>query len=333
MKRYFVWALAIFNSLVGFMRLIGMVMGSVGDNFSFTEIVGILIIIVAFSILGAIIILRSAGNRVGWLMVLLGFVLADPFATYLVFTGTSLQTQPSLLFYFAFWTQGWFFFVIIYAVFLIVLHFPDGGPPSPRWKIINLVSLTTLGQFVLAYTFQPKFGDSTVYIDNPIAILPVSAEETLAGLFFGLGLILLALGSVTSIFVRFRRAGSVERAQIKWLLVAGAISFVGIAYRMAVYVPGVSDWTGYLLTIALLSLGLSITIAILRYRLYDIDIIIRRTLSYAVLTGILALVYFGGVVLLQNLFGGLAGDTDTPLITVISTLAIAAIFNPLRSRI
>jgi hypothetical protein len=72
---------------------------------------------------------------------------------------------------------------------------------------------------------------------------------------------------------------------------------------------------------------------IFRYRLYDIDLIIRRTLQYALLTGLLALIYFGGIVLLQNVFGGLFGDTESPLITVISTLAIAALFNPLRGRI
>ena len=333
MKRYFVWALAIVNLLIGVARLIGMLKGAVNTDFSIAEGVGFLIIIATFSVLGAIIILQAAGNRVGWLMLLLGFVLADPFATYLGFTGTTLQTQNSFLFYFAFWTQGWFYFVIIYAIFLIILHFPDGRPPGPRWKIINLVSLSTLGIFVLTYTFQPKFGDSTLLIDNPIAILPVSADETLAGLIFGLGLILLALGSVISIFVRFRRAGAVERSQIKWLLFSGALSFAGIGYRMATYEPGVSDWTSYILSIAMVSVGVSISIAILRYRLYDIDIIIRRTLQYAIVTSILALIYFGGIVILQGILGILTGSANSPIVTVITTLVIAALFNPLRIRV
>jgi hypothetical protein len=332
MKRYFVWMLVIFNSLIGFTRLIGSVTGLMGGSFSFTETVSFVIVIVAYSVLGAIIILRAEGNRVGWLMVLLGFVLADPFATYLHFNGVALQTQPSFLFYFAFWTQGWFYFVIIYAIFLIILHFPDGHPPSPRWNLINLISIMTLGQFILVYTFQPKFGDSTFLVDNPIAVLSVSAEETLSGLIFGLGLMLLALSSLISIFVRFKRAGSVERSQIKWLLFSGIVSFVSIGYRLETYEPGVSDWTGYLLTIALLSVALSISIAILRYRLYDIDIIIRRTLQYALVTGLLALVYFGSVVILQSLVENLTGE-QSPLVIVLSTLAIAALFNPLRTRV
>ncbi|MFN2152207.1 MAG: hypothetical protein ACK2T5_11460 [Anaerolineales bacterium] len=332
MKRYFVWALVIFNSLIGFTRLIGSVIGLMGGSFSFTETVSFVIVIVAYSVLGAIIILRAEGNRVGWLMVLLGFVLADPFATYLAFNAVALQTQPSFFVYFAYWTQGWFYFVIIYTIFLIILHFPNGYPPSPRWNLINLISITTLGQFILVYTFQPKYGDSTLLIDNPIAVLSVSADDTLSGVLFGIGLILLALGSLISIFVRFRRAGSIERSQIKWLLFSGIVSFVSIGYRLETYEPGVSDWTGYLLTIALLSVAISISIAILRYRLYDIDLIIRRTLQYALVTGLLALVYFGSVVILQSLVENLTGE-QSPLVIVLSTLAIAVLFNPLRTRV
>lgn len=328
MKRYFVWMLVIFNSLIGFTRLMGNVTGSVDDNFSFTEVVSFLIVIVAFSVLGAIIILRAEGNRVGWLMILLGFVLADPFATYLAFNAGDLQTQPLFLLYFSYWTQGWFFFLIIYAIFLIILHFPDGHPPGPRWNLINVISLMTLGQFILVYTFQPEIGE----IDNPIAVLSVPAGDTFSGILFGLGLAFLALGSVISIFVRFRRAGSVERSQIKWLLFSGTVSLLAISYRLATYEPGLSDWTDYLLIIALLSVGVSISIAILRYRLFDIDFIIRKTLVYSGITLLLAMIYFGSVVLLQQAFRVLTGQ-DSPVAIVISTLVIAALFNPLRRRV
>ena len=151
-------------------------------------------------------------------------------------------------------------------------------------------------------------------------------------LLFGLGLILLALGSVISIFVRFRRAGSVERSQIKWLLFSGTVSLVAIGYRLATYEAGVSDWTGYLIIIALLSVAASISIAILRYRLFDIDFIIRKTLVYGAITVFLALIYFGSVILLQQVFRVLTGQ-DSPVAIVISTLVIAALFNPLRSKI
>jgi hypothetical protein len=332
MMRYFIWMLVIFNSLVGFTHLIANMTGSMDDNLFSTEMAGFVILIVVFSVLGALIILRDEGNRVGWLMILLGFVLADPFATYLAFNAAAIQMQPSFFLYFAYWTQGWFFFLIIYAIFLIILHFPDGHPPGPRWNLISVISITTLGQFILVYTFQPNYGDATLFIDNPIAELSVSADETLSGLFFGLGMIILALGSLISIFVRFRRAGSVERSQIKWLLFSGAVSFVAIGYRLATYEPGVSDWTGYLIIIALLSVAVSISIAILRYRLFDIDFIIRKTLVYSVITLLLALIYFSSVVLLEQALRVLTGQ-DSPVAIVISTLVIAALFNPLRNRV
>ena len=160
----------------------------------------------------------------------------------------------------------------------------------------------------------------------------MSAEETISGLLFGLGLIFLGISSLISIFVRYRRSGSLVRAQIKWLLFAGVISFSAIGYRLATYNPERSDWTDYLLIFSLLFLVMSISIAILRYRLYDIDIIIRRTLQYALLTGILLLVFLGGVVILQAVFLRVTGSRDSPLVTVISTLLIAAIFNPVRAR-
>jgi len=333
MKRNLVWIFVILNVLIGIIRPIGIAAGLFSADYSLADAFSFLVIILLFSVLGAIIVLRAAGNRVGWLMILLGFVLADPFATYLSFMGDAVPAQISFLYYFAYWTQGWFFFVILYAVFLIVLYFPDGRPPGPRWKIISLVSLVTLGLYVVAYTFQPKYGDSTNLIENPIALLPTSADETLAGMFFGLGLILLALSSIFSIFVRFRRADTVEKSQLKWLLFSGVVSFALIGYRMATYAPGVPDWTGYLLTIALLCVGASISIAILRYRLYDIDTIIRRTLQYAIVTGILALTYFGGIVILQGILGPLTGEFNSPVVTVITTLGIAALFNPLRNRV
>ena len=332
MTRYFVWTLALFNGLIGLTRFFGTVAGAVANNFSVAEFAGVVILIVAFSVFGALIIVRADGNRVGWLMLLLGFVLADPFATYLVFSETAVSTSRPFLYYFAYWTQGWLYFVILYAVFLILLHFPNGRTLSPRWRVINWISFTTLGLYIVAYTFQPQYGESTSFIDNPIARLSTTAEETLAGLLFGLGLMLLALSSVASIFVRFRRAGAIERSQIKWLLFSGALSFAAIGYRLATYDPTVADWTGYLLTAALLSIAVAISIAILRYRLYDIDIIIRRTLQYTLLSGLLALVYFGSVVLLQTIFDSVAEDRS-PFIIVLSTLLIATLFNPLRTRL
>ena len=132
---------------------------------------------------------------------------------------------------------------------------------------------------------------------------------------------------LAALVVRYRRAGQVERQQIKWLLFATAV--FAAAYIPVFLVtdfdfgPNPVFWS-YLWMAAMLLIPASIGIAILRYRLYDIDLIIRKTLVYSVLSGLLALVYFGGVVLLQRLFGALTGVEGSPLAVVVSTLAIAA---------
>jgi hypothetical protein len=141
------------------------------------------------------------------------------------------------------------------------------------------------------------------------------------------------LASAVSLIVRMRRAGRAERQQIKWLAYGGALA-VG-----AVFVGGViSIWSGdvgiSLIIIGLLGVPISTGVAIARYRLYDIDIVINRTLVYGALTAALVAVYFGGVATLQSLFRALTGQEQQPqLAIVVSTLAIAALFDPLRRRI
>jgi hypothetical protein len=137
------------------------------------------------------------------------------------------------------------------------------------------------------------------------------------------------------LFVRFRRADPVERSQLKWLLYAGGVFLVvyGVAGFGFDLGGSGNDIFEIALFLSILSLPVAIAIAILRYRLYDIDVVIRKTLLYSALTVLLALVYFGSVILLQGLFSRLAGVQQSTLAVVISTLAIAALFTPLRRRI
>ncbi|MBA4116570.1 MAG: hypothetical protein H0X71_09105, partial [Rubrobacter sp.] len=145
--------------------------------------------------------------------------------------------------------------------------------------------------------------------------------------------------SALSVFVRLRRATGVERQQIKWFAYAAAATVS--ASTLAYIIPGVIDtplWferAGFVLNVAFVpAIPVSIGIAILRYRLYDIDIIINRTLVYGSLTAILIVLYFGGIVVLQGVFDILTGAGEKSTLTVVvSTLVIAALFNPLRRRI
>jgi hypothetical protein len=147
---------------------------------------------------------------------------------------------------------------------------------------------------------------------------------------------LLVVASVVSLYLRFRRAGGIERQQIKWLAYAaallGVVAVVGTADELLLGVFG--WWIFLVLVVTLFGIPLSIGAAVLRYRLYDIDIVINRTLVYGTLTATLALVYFGGVATTQTIFRMLTGQQQQPqLAIVISTLVIAALFNPLRKRV
>jgi hypothetical protein len=169
-------------------------------------------------------------------------------------------------------------------------------------------------------------------IYNPLGVegLP-NAATLIQTLLFTLGCI-----SVASLFVRLVRASGVERQQLKWFTYAGALTGSGIVltYTVSEAIGSVwLGWVGYVLAlVGLIGTPISMGIAILRYRLYEIDLIINRTLVYGTLTLMLALFYFGSVSALQYLFSLLTGQGNT-LAIVASTLAIAALFNPLRRRI
>jgi len=140
------------------------------------------------------------------------------------------------------------------------------------------------------------------------------------------------LGSMASLILRFNRSKGDERVRMKWLVYTAVLA-VSMSLLMVVFLGTGNRFLSFFGSNVPSLLAISIGIAILRHKLWDIDLIIRRTLQYAILMVVLGLIYFGGIVLLQNVFGGLFGDNESPLITVISTLTIAALFNPLRGRV
>jgi hypothetical protein len=181
---------------------------------------------------------------------------------------------------------------------------------------------------------RPGSGDANWSYPNPIGIFEYNAVQDSAILaFFAAVMPVWVVLCLMALVVRFRRAGQVERQQMKWLFLATVV-FVA-AYVPVFLVADFDNATNvfnYLWMIAMLLIPAAIGIAILRYRLFDIDVIIRKTLAYAALSGLLALVYFGSVVLLQNIVGQ-AADEQSPLVIVVSTLLIAALFAPLRQRV
>lgn len=293
---------------------------------------------VLFALVGALIASRQPRNVIGLVMMLPGLSFAfflEAVAPYTSGTYPPPSTH-SIWFLTVLWFSNWNWLLLVLPVMFIMLLFPTGRLLSPRWKWVVYFGLWIVAVLVILITFSkelaPNIEPIPWSVPNPIGFITPDWFDSISGPYLILFPIWILL-CVISLFVRFRRARGVEREQIKWLFYAGAIfvvfympSFIGNTYYQA------ENLWNLLLPIGMSTLPIAIAIAILRYRLYDIDIIIRRTIQYAILTGLLVLVYFGSVVLLQNLVVKLTGE-GSPLVVVLSTLAIAALFNPLRIRV
>ena len=287
-----------------------------------------------FSGLGALIIARAPGNRVGWLLMITALGGIIPATTILENLPAPTHLTPGL--FLLVWLEGWSWIPVIFPILLIPLYFPTGHPPSPRWNWVSRLAIGMWLFFILAGLFFEPIAplNGAWSLPNPIGFIPVEVVNGTPMIVWGIGLITVVISSVVSLYVRYRRAREVERQQIKWLLYAGAL-FAAV-YTLAVFPANESAFSvlaNLLFVASILAMPAAIAVAILRYRLYDIDVIIRRTLQYALLTGLLALVYFGSVLLLQSLVQTLTGQSRSPIVIVISTLGLAALFNPLRIRI
>jgi len=291
------------------------------------------VLALAFSVVGAIIASRQHRNAIGWIFCSVGVTtglssFAGDYAEFWLASGFGPRSLGETAAWFSSWS--WSLLVYVPTSFLLLL-FPDGRLPSPRWRPVAWCAALGLIGFLAGYALKPGPLEDFPQIMNPYGV-----DSLTLGTVAVAGAILASVSMVASaisLLVRMRRAGRAERQQIKWLAYGGAV-VVG-----TVFVGGViSVWSGDV-GIAVISLGLLgvpifMGIAIARYRLYDIDNVINRTLVYGALTAALLAVYFGGVATLQALFRALTGQEQQPqLAVVVSTLAIAALFDPLRRRI
>jgi hypothetical protein len=254
--------------------------------------------------------------------------LARGYAEFWLVSGWGSRSLGETAAWFATW--AWIPLSGVSTTFLLLL-FPNGKLPSAPWRpLARLAGLGIIGG-VAGYAL-----DAGPLGDFPQVVNPYGVDSPLVRI-VGVAAALVVVGSMVasaiSVIVRARDAGRVERQQIKWLAYGGAV-VVG-----TIFVGGViSIWSVPIsiavTTVALLGVPIFTGIAIVRYRLHDIDLLINRTLVYGVLTAMLALVYFGGVATTQAIFRALTGREQQPqLAVVVSTLVIAALFNPLRRRI
>jgi MFS family permease len=296
---------------------------------------------VGYPLAGALVASRQPRNPVGWLLMTIGIFLALG-----TLADTNLRSASAPAIGISAWLSeaGWYVWLGCAAVFLPLL-FPTGRPPSPRWRPVVWIGVAALVASIAAATFKPHRLDLDTprQIENPLGIEGAGgffdAVSLLGDLLVSIAVLLVA----ASVVVRFRHSRGTERQQLKWFAFAGLIALLGMALAMAQVLFGMEPgdegeggWleavgtVGWFTTLFAIVLAMPVAtgMAILRHRLYDIDVVIRRTLVYTALTATLVASYIGTVLLLQLILSPGSG-----LAIAASTLAVAALFRPAATRI
>lgn len=280
---------------------------------------------------GILISVRVPGNRFGWLFAAIGLAsaLQELIAAYVIYGGlVAPGTLPWIRQIAWFETWDWVPVAGSATTFLLLL-FPDGRLPSDRWRPVAWLAVGAIAVASIVLSVQPGPIEGVEYLDNPLGMAAVGDLVGPLGAIGFAALIVAVFLSVTSMVVRFRRSHAAEREQLKWF--ASAAVLAGLVFAALGALDSANKAFQILTIVAFLGLPISAGIAILRYRLYDIDRIISRTIAYALVTGLLLAAYGGLIVVLQEPLATVAG-TDTILVAG-STLIVAVLFNPVRVRL
>ena len=313
--------------------------GTVGDLVRYVPFL-------AFPIVGALIASRRPRNSIGWICLTAGlfwmfFVVVEQYDAFELATTGAVTSSATLD---ALYAWMWVPPIGLPGIYMILL-FPDGRLPSRRWRPFALFAGTVMAVICVGFIFIPGPLEGHPGVRNPFGLEWLAWLREVS-IFIILLFPLCILVSALSLVFRYRRSEGEVREQIKWLVFAAC--FFGVFYvgsllgqllfapeSMGAEGPSAPMWVTIVNNLRLISfvgVPVAVGIAILRYRLYDIEIIINRTLVYGLLTATLVGIYFGGVVSLQYAFRALTGS-ESQLAVVASTLAIAALFVPLRRRV
>ena len=328
--------LAIGIGLISFLMLVTTIILAFIHRLTFFEIIqndfGYVLIVYTINavvslVLALLILFRNPRQVIGWLFLVIGFLFSwNQFSNFLLnlldLEGIPGPVRPIIIL-----GALAYLLPLMITLSLVPLFFPDGRLPSRRWwPVLVIVLIGIIGQ-TLAMGFLDVFSELPQLEYNRAESFLIWLQNVSEPI-----MILGILGALASLVVRFFRSHGDERTQMKWLVYTATMSIV-IMLLLTILLGEESLILGIFSSSIPTFLTLAIGLAILRYHLYDIDIIIRRTLQYALLTLILGFTYFAIVILLQTSVSAITDNAYSPIIIVLSTLSIAALFNPLRIRV
>jgi hypothetical protein len=285
---------------------------------------------VSAATVGAVLAARRPRHPVGWLLLACGLLLsaagvAGGYAPY------GLQVRPGAL-PAAAWVAMYYPATALLALALlglVLLLTPTGSPPSPGWRWWVWLMAGALAVLVLAMPLAPRPPEERYRtVDNPFDLRPFGGALLLANRALLAVTVLGVLVGAGSLVVRFRRARGVERQQLRWVVLAAALTGVGMVASVVLVAAGNESLVGWVSGVCVVMLPLAVGAAVLRYRLFDLDRIISRTLAYGLLTLLLGLGYAAVVLGLGRLL-----PQGSSLVVAAATLAVAAVFQPARRRI
>jgi signal transduction histidine kinase len=291
-----------------------------------------LLMLVTYATVGGLVATRLPSNPIGWLMLLVAVSvllggLSSEYSKY------ALQTAPGSLPFGieAAWLSGWSFFGAM-GIPLVLLLFPTGHPPSPRWRVVGGALIASIIALCLVAMMSPAPIDvsDTLTIRNPYGLESLRTALSVAAWIFGPSVAALSIASVLSLYLRFRRSTGDERQQLKWLAYAAAISGAALVFVLITAIgvpPGgsspLNDFAFLLLFLGIaFAIPLAIVVALLKYRLYDLDLVIKKTVLYVTVAALL----FAAFAVVALVVGGIVGRTETG--TALAAGAIGLLFWP-----
>ena len=328
------WLLCAASLMLG---ILGLVLESLnGHRITDSLVVGIALLAITFPLVGAVVAARRPRNPLGWIFCVIGLsygltVTGEAYAIYALRTAPGSLPGGGLMSWLGNWALAPGLGLLMTFALLL---FPDGRLPSRRWRLMAWLSGASIAMICgLGGVWSwPQRGlglleSNQEGLENAPRLVELLVLASLPLL------LLCGLASVVALLLRFRRSRGVERQQLKWFAFAGAVTFAGL---VLIDFPSQYGWIGpvsALVTLPILvSMPVAAGVAILRYRLYDIDRLINRTLVYGVLTAVLGLSYAGTVLVLGQLFGDV-GERIPSWAVAGATLAVAALVRPARGRI